>query len=370
MTRSALFAIRMPPTGMPITLCMPVLAALAALAAFASLTTGCAAPKAASDPSAAAATASGLPSDLPSRLPSWRSGPTRDAIVAFVDRVSDPASPDFVPEGERLAVFDNDGTLWAERPFYFQLAFAIDRVRELAPDRPEWRTQEPFRSAIEGDLDGLAASGEHGLLELVMATHAGMDSEAFAEEVEAWTSEATHPTLGRRYIECLYAPMLELLELLRSRGFTVAICSGGGTEFLRVLAEDLYGVPPELVVGSRIEMVYVPDGEPRIERRPAIAFVNDKTTKPIGIFERFGRRPILAVGNSDGDFAMLEWTTAGAGPRLGVLLHHTDADREFAYDRTSPVGRLDRGLDEADDRGWLLIDMAEDWDRVFAERSN
>lgn len=299
-------------------------------------------------------------------LPSWRVGPNRDAILAFIDRTTDPTSPDFVPVSDRLAVFDNDGTLWCEKPGYVQLAFAIDRVRALAPEHPEWRTQEPFRAAIEGDVAGIAATGEHGLLELVMASHAGMDSEEFAAAVEAWARDARHPTLGRRYVECVYAPMIELIALLRDRGFTVAICSGGGTDFMRVLSKDLYGIAPEDVVGSRIELAYVSDGgEPRIERRPAVDFINDKSGKPVGIFERFGRRPILAVGNSDGDFDMLEWTTSGDGPRLGVLLHHTDAAREFAYDRDSSVGRLDRGLDEGPERGWVIVDMQADWSTVF-----
>ena len=303
-------------------------------------------------------------------LPSWRSGEAREAILAFIDRTTDPTSPDFVPVSDRLAVFDNDGTLWCEKPGYIQLAFAIDRVRALAPEHPEWRTTEPFRSAIEGDVAGIAATGEHGLLELVMASHAGMDSEQFAAAVEAWAQDATHPTLGRRYVECVYAPMIELLELLREREFTVAICSGGGADFLRVLAEDLYGIPPEHVVGSRIELAYVADdGSTRIERRPGIAFINDKAGKPVGVFERFGRRPILAFGNSDGDFEMLEWTTSGDGPRLGVLLHHTDGAREFAYDRDSSVGGLDRGLDEGPERGWVIVDMQADWSDVFPRAS-
>jgi phosphoglycolate phosphatase-like HAD superfamily hydrolase len=328
---------------------------------FSGLHAGCGAP--ARDPVRSAELVSGP-------LPSWRDGGAREEILEFIDRTTDPTSADFVPASDRLAVFDNDGTLWCEKPAYIQLAFAIDRVRAMADEHPEWRTEEPFRSAIEGDFAGLAASGEHGVLELVMASHGGMDSEAFAAAVEAWAREATHPSLGRRYVECTYAPMLELLELLRSRGFTVAICSGGGADFLRVLSQDLYGLPPELVVGSRIGLEYVDDdGPPRIERRSEIDFLNDKAGKPVGIFERFGRRPILAVGNSDGDFEMLEWTTSGEGPRLGVLLHHTDAEREFAYDRTSPVGRLARGLDEASSRGWIVIDMTDDWSRVFAEPS-
>ena len=339
---------------------------LAATPLLVALAVGCDAPP--SDRAATAAT----PDTHAAVLPSWRPGPARDAILAFVDRTTDPASSDFVPRQGRLAVFDNDGTLWCEKPAYIQLAFAIDRVRSMAADHPEWRTQEPFRSAIEGDIAGLAAQGERGLLELLMASHADMDSEAFATAVEAWAKDATHPSLGRRYVECVYAPMIELLDLLRDRGFTVAICSGGGADFLRVLAEDLYGVPPELVIGSRIELAYVAaadDGAaveaPRIERRRGIGFINDRAGKPVGIFERFGRRPIIAVGNSDGDFEMLEWTTSGKGPRLGVLVHHTDGEREFAYDRGSSVGRLDRGLDEADARGWIVVDMADGWSQVF-----
>jgi phosphoglycolate phosphatase-like HAD superfamily hydrolase len=299
-------------------------------------------------------------------LPSWQAGPARTAIVAFVARVTDPSRPDFVPPAERIAVFDNDGTLWGEQPAYFQLAFAVDRVRELAPQQPEWRQQEPFASVLRGDLKGALAGGEQAILELVMASHAGLTTDEFATVASRWLATARHPTSGRRYRDMVYQPMLELLAYLRANGFKTFIVSGGGIEFLRVFAEEAYGIPPEQVVGSSIRTRYeVRPGGPAIARLPELDFIDDKAGKPVAINKFIGRRPILAVGNSDGDFEMLEWTTAGPGPRLGVIVHHDDAEREYAYDRSSPIGRLDRGLDEAATRGWIVVSMRTDWKSVY-----
>ncbi len=298
-------------------------------------------------------------------LPSWNDGAARTTIVEFVERVTNPQGPDFVPEAERIAVFDNDGCLWSEKPAYFQLLFIVDRVRALAPDHPEWASTQPFQAVLEGDMEALAASGEHGILELVMATHAGMTTAEFEAIAADWMATARHPTTGRPYTEMVFQPMLELLDYLRANGFKTFIVSGGGIEFMRPWTEMVYGIPPEQVVGSSIKTAYeVRDGEPVLVRKPELDFIDDKAGKPVGINSHIGRRPIAAFGNSDGDFQMLEWTTAGDGARLGVLVHHTDADREWAYDRDSHVGRLDRGLDEAADRGWVVIDMKNDWNTI------
>jgi len=300
-------------------------------------------------------------------LPSWNDGPAKRAIVQFVTDATTPGHPAFVPAAERIAVFDNDGALWSEQPMYFQLAFAIDRVRALAPAHPEWKDTQPFKAALEGDVKALAASGERGLLELVMATHAGITSDEFALVVREWAETARHPTLRRPYTELTYAPMRELLEYLRAGGFKTYIVSGGGVEFLRVFAEKLYGVPPEQVIGSSIKTRYeVRDGGPVIVRLPEIDFIDDKAGKPVGIHKFIGRRPIAAFGNSDGDFEMLEWTTSGPGRRLGLIVRHDDEVREFAYDRASAIGRLDRALDEAGRRGWVVVSMKTDWRVVFA----
>ena len=299
-------------------------------------------------------------------LPSWNEGEAKQAIFDFVVRVTDSASPDLVPEPERIAVFDNDGTLWSEQPMYFQLIFAIDRVKAMAPEHPEWQSQQPFKAVLEGDMETLAASGEHGILELVMATHAGMTTEEFETVATDWLATAKHPTTGRSYTEMVYQPMLELLDYLRANGFKTFIVSGGGIEFMRPWTEAVYGIPPEQVIGSSVKTAYeVRDGVPVIARLPELNFIDDKEGKPLGINSHIGRRPIAAFGNSDGDFQMLEWTTAGDGARLGVLIHHTDAEREWAYDRDSHIGRLDRGLDEASDRGWVVVSMKDDWGRIY-----
>jgi phosphoserine phosphatase len=300
-------------------------------------------------------------------LPSWQDTAAKANIVAFVKAVTEPGGKDFVPPADRIAVFDNDGTLWSEQPMYFQLAFALDRVKALAPQHPEWKNQPPFKAVLEGDMKALAETGEHGLLELVMATHAGNTSEEFARIVRDWVSTARHPKFNRPYTDLVFQPMLELLAYLRANGFKTYIVSGGGIEFLRVVAEELYGVPPEQVIGSSVKTKYeVRDGKPVIVRLPEIDFIDDKAGKPVGIHQFIGKRPIAAFGNSDGDFQMLEWTTSAPGARLGLIVHHDDAEREYAYDRKSPFGKLDHGLDEGPKRGWTLVSMKNDWKKVYA----
>ena len=302
-------------------------------------------------------------------LPSWNDGKTRQAIEAFVERVTTPGSADFVPPAERIAVFDNDGTLWSEQPMYVQLAFALDRVKVMAPEHPEWKDRAPFNAVLTGDLKALAAAGERGLMELVLATHAGMTADEFEKVVKDWIATAKHPVYQRPYTECVYQPMRELLEYLRANEFKTFIVSGGGIEFMRPWAEAVYGIPPEQVIGSSVKLKYeVRDGRPVLLRLPEIDFIDDKAGKPVGIHRQIGRRPIFAAGNSDGDFEMLEYTTAGEGARFGLLLHHTDGQRETAYDRQSPFGRLDKALDAAPQRGWTVIDMRQDWKQVFPDK--
>ena len=299
-------------------------------------------------------------------LPSWNDGAAKTRIVGFVESVTTPGSKDFVSADDRIAVFDNDGTLWSEQPIYFQLAFAMDRVRALAPQHPEWKTTEPFKAVLAGDMQGVAASGHKGVAQIVAASHAGNTTEEFEQIVKDWVETARHPKFKRRYDELVYQPMLELLEYLRANGFKTYIVSGGGIEFMRAFAERVYGIPPEQVIGSSIKTEYqVRDGKPVIARLPEIDFIDDKEGKPVGINKFIGRRPIMAFGNSDGDFQMLEWTTSGDGARLGAIVHHTDGEREYAYDRDSNIGRLVRGLDEAGKRGWLIIDMKNDWKTIY-----
>lgn len=299
-------------------------------------------------------------------LPSWNDTATRASIIDFVKRVTDPGSPDYVAVEDRVATFDNDGNLWAEQPAYYQLVFALDRLREMAPEHPEWREQQPFKAALAGDMKTLAASGERGLLELVMASHAGMSSDKFAHSVADWLATARHPRFDQPYNAMTYKPMRELLDYLAANGFSNYIVSGGGVAFMRVWATEAYNIPSQRIIGSRVALEYVSDDEgERVERQAKIAHINDKAGKPVGIQQHIGKRPIFASGNSDGDFQMLEWTTAGDGARFGLLLHHTDGEREWAYDRESHIGRLDRGLDEAEARGWTVIDMAQDWGQVF-----
>ena len=302
-------------------------------------------------------------------LPSWNDGPSKKALTSFVSRVSTEGSPEFVPQAERIAVFDNDGTLWAEQPMYFQLAFALDRVEALAPQHREWQTREPFKSVLAGDMKSVMAGGEHALLDIIAASHAGNTTVEFDQIVNDWVKTAKHPKTGRLYTEMVYQPMREVLDYLRANGFKTYIVSGGGVEFMRPWVDRVYGIPPEQVVGSRIKMKYeVRNGVPVIVRLAEIDLVDDKAGKPVGIQQAIGRRPTIAFGNSDGDFEMLEWTTTAPGPRLGVIVHHTDAEREWAYDRESSVGRLVRGLDEAAVRGWVVVDMKREWARIFPMR--
>lgn len=299
-------------------------------------------------------------------LPSWNDGASKKAVVTFVERVTKAGTPVFVAPAERIAVFDNDGTVWSEQPMYVQLAFALDRVKVLAPEHPEWKTTPPFSAALAGDLKALAESGEKGLLDLVMATHAGMTSDEFAAIATGWLARARHPRFGRPYTETVFQPMLELLAYLRANGFKTYIVSGGGVEMVRSFSEKVYGISPEQVVGSTIATEYrAKDGVPSIVRLPRVDSVDDKAGKPVGIQKFIGRRPILAFGNSDGDFEMLEWTTSGPAPRLGLIVRHDDAEREYAYDRKSPFGRLDRALDAAPSKGWTVVSMKDDWKAVF-----
>jgi hypothetical protein len=299
-------------------------------------------------------------------LPSWNDGEARQSIIDFVARVKKKESPDFVPPAERIATFDNDGTLWAEQPMYVQLLFAIDRVKALAPQHPEWKDKEPFASLLKGDVKNALAGGEHAILEIVMETHAGTTTEEFETIVKEWIATARHPTTKRPYTEMVYQPMLELLAYLRANDFKTFIVSGGGIEFMRPWTEEVYGIPPEQVVGSSIKTKFeMHDGKPILVRLPELDFMDDKQGKPIGINSHIGRRPIAAFGNSDGDLQMLQWTTAGEGPRFALYVHHTDAAREWAYDRDSSIGRLDKGLDEAMAKGWTVVDMKRDWKIIY-----
>ena len=302
-------------------------------------------------------------------LPSWNDGATKKSITDFVAKVTKEGSPDFVKPAERIAVFDNDGTLWAEQPMYFQLLFAIDRVKALAPQHPEWKDNEPFASLLKGDAKGALAGGEHAILEIVMATHAGMTTEAFEAAVKDWMKTTRHPKFQRPYTECVYQPMLAVLSYLRASGFKTFIVSGGGVEFMRAFAEATYGFPPEQVVGSSgVVKFEMKDGKPALIKEPKVEFIDDGPGKPVGINRFIGRRPIMAFGNSDGDLQMLQYTTAGEGPRFALIVHHTDADREFAYDRQSHIGKLDKALDEATAKGWTVVDMRKDWNAVFPRK--
>jgi hypothetical protein len=299
-------------------------------------------------------------------LPSWNEGGAKTAIQEFVGRVTRPGGPDHVELADRVAVFDNDGTLWVEHPIYVQMAFALDRVKTLAPQHPEWKDTQPFKAALDGDLKALAQFGTRGVAELITATHAGMTTTEFATIVTDWLATARHPRFQRPYTELIYQPMLELLAYLRANGFKTFIVSGGGIEFLRPWSERVYGVPPAQVVGSSIETKFeMRDGRPELMRLPAIDFVDDGSGKPVGINAHIGRRPIAAFGNSDGDLEMLQWTTLGGGPGFGLIVHHTDAEREFAYDRNTSIGRLDRALDAAASNRWTVVDMKKDWKRIF-----
>jgi phosphoserine phosphatase len=299
-------------------------------------------------------------------LPSWNDGSTKKAVLAFVAAVTDKNGSDYVPPAERIAVFDNDGTLWVEYPMYTQVLFIFDRVKQLASAHPEWKTKQPFKALLEGDMKTVGASGEKGLLEMAMATHSGMTAAEFEKTVTKWLATNKQSKFKRLYTECVYQPQLELLAYLRANGFKTFICSGGGIQFMRPMTEKTYGIPPEQVVGSSVVSEFqVKNGKPVLVRMPKIDFVNDKAGKPVGIYEHIGRRPILAFGNSDSDMQMIEYTMAGEGRRMGLFVHHTDADREYAYDRKSHVGTLDKALDNADAKGWIIVDMKNDWKEVF-----
>lgn len=298
-------------------------------------------------------------------LPSWYAGPAKDAIINHVKCATNDGCPLYVPPQERIAVFDNDGTLWSEQPAYFQLLFALDRVKALAPQHPEWKTEQPFKAALENDLNTLADSGKAGLLKILAVTHSGMTTDEFADTVRDWIKTARHPEKKVPYTKLVYQPMLEVLNYLRANGFKTYIVSGGGVDFLRVWAEDVYGIPPEQVIGSRIKVkLEQRDGKPVLVRLAEIDFINDKEGKPVGIHRYIGRAPVIAFGNSDGDLPMLQWTDRKENT-LKVIVHHTDAQREYAYDRDSHIGQLDKALKEAQAKGWTIINMQRDWKRIY-----
>jgi len=301
-------------------------------------------------------------------LPSWNAGKTKQAIIQFVEDVTQQGGPHYVAPEARIATFDNDGTLWVEYPMYTQALFAFDRVKALAPQHPEWKTTQPFKGVLEGDMKAVGATGMKGLMEIVMATHSGMTAAEFEQEVSNWLATTKQQKFKRLYTELIYQPQLELLDYLRANGFKTFIVSGGGIAFMRPNSEKIYGIPPEQVVGSSVVAEFqVKDGKPALVRMPKIDFINDKAGKPVGIYEHIGRRPILAFGNSDSDMQMIEYTLAGEGHRLGLFVHHTDAEREYAYDRKSHVGTLDKALDNAAASGWIIVDMKTDWKKVFPE---
>jgi phosphoglycolate phosphatase-like HAD superfamily hydrolase len=302
-------------------------------------------------------------------LPSWNDGPVKKAIIEFVAAVTDETGKDFVKPADRIATFDNDGTLWVEYPMYTQVLFAFDRVKQLAPQHPEWKTKQPFKALLEGDMKTVGASGMKGLMEIIVATHSGMTAAEFERTVSVWLATHKQSTFNRLYTECVYQPQLELLAYLRTKGFKTFIVSGGGIQFMRSMSKQAYGIPPEQVVGSSVVTKFqIKDGKPVLVRMPTIGFVNDKAGKPVGIYQHIGRRPILAFGNSDSDMQMIQYTLAGEGRRLGLFVHHTDADREYAYDRDSHVGTLDKALDQADANGWIIVDMKNDWNAIFPEK--
>ena len=302
----------------------------------------------------------------PDPLPSWNAGKTKQAIIQFVEDVTQQGGPHYIAPEARIATFDNDGTLWVEYPMYTQVLFAFERVKKLAPQHPEWKTKQPFKALLEGDMKTVGASGMKGLMEIVLATHSGMTATEFAEEAGTWLRTTEHPKFKRPYVKAIYQPQLELLIYLRANGFKTFIASGGGIAFMRPITEEAYGIPPEQVIGSSVVSEFqVKDGKAELMRMPKIDFVNDKGGKPVGIYEHIGRRPILAFGNSDSDMQMIEYTMGGEGRRLALFVHHTDADREFAYDRKSHVGTLDKALDQASANGWVIVDMKKDWKVVF-----
>ena len=299
-------------------------------------------------------------------LPSWNEGGTKQSIINYVESVTDESSADFIPESDRIATFDNDGTLWSEQPAYFQLFFAMDRIKQMASDHPEWEDEEPFSSVLANDLEGLSKQGLEGLLKVVMVSHSGMESTEFKTQVKEWSASAMHPTKKKLYKDLVYQPMLELLSYLNEKGFKVYIVSGGGTDFMRAFVTEIYGIPTEHIIGSRISTEFkMTDGKPGIYRLPELEFIDDKEGKPLNIEKIIGKKPVFAAGNSDGDLAMLQWTASNSHKNFVLYLHHTDSIREWAYDRESHIGRLDKGLDEASQKGWTVVDMANDWEVVY-----
>lgn len=305
-------------------------------------------------------------------LPSWNEGPNKKAILDFVEKTTKEGSSGFIPVSERIACFDNDGTLWSEQPLYFQLAYALDQVKLMASEHPEWKTQQPFQSILEGRPEAAMAGGEKALMKLVMATHANMTSDEFQSKVSQWIKTAKHPKTGKRYTEMVFQPMLELINYLKGNEYQVFIVSGGGVDFMRVWATEAYGIPGHQIIGSSVEAKYeaTENGAPQVVKLPQLNFNDDKAAKPVGIWQHIGKRPVFAFGNSDGDYEMLQWTTTAAGyPRFGGIVHHTDAEREWAYDRESPIGRLSKGLDDAGKYNWVLVDMKTDWKLVYPENN-
>lgn len=299
-------------------------------------------------------------------LPSWNEGTSKQSIIDFVTKTTEEGNPDFVQVEDRIACFDNDGCLWSEQPMYFQLAFAIDRVKALAPEHPEWKTKQPFKALLEGDMKTVMAGGEHALLQIVMTTHSGMTTDEFKQKVKDWLATATHPKTGKHYNEMIYQPMVELLHYLRNNGYKTFIVSGGGVDFMRAWAEDAYGTSPDQVIGSSGKVKYeVVDGKGVLIKLPELSFIDDKEGKPEGIHQYIGKRPVFTAGNSDGDYAMLQYTSTGSGPRFGMIIHHTDSIREVAYDRQSSIGHLEKGLDDAAQYNWTVIDMMHDWKEVY-----
>jgi hypothetical protein len=300
-------------------------------------------------------------------LPSWNEGKSKQAIIDFVSKTITEGSKDFIPVADRIAVFDNDGTLWSEKPIPFQLYFVIDRIKELAPQHPEWKTTQPYKALLEGDLKTALAGGEHELLELLMATHAGITTDEFEKAVKDWMISAKHPVTGKHFNEMIYQPMLELLEYLRANQYKPFIVSGGGIDFMRVWTEQAYGIPPYQIIGSSVKVKYEvgDNGKPFLLKLPELNFNDDKEDKPVGIHQHIGKRPVFAAGNSDGDYAMLQYTSTGNGPHFGLFVHHTDAQREFAYDRELGLARLNKGLDDAAKYGWIIVDMKKDWKKIY-----
>lgn len=299
-------------------------------------------------------------------LPSWNEGGSKQSILDFVRKTTTEGSPDYIPEVDRIAVFDNDGTLWSEQPMYFQLAYAIDYIKKEAPNQPDWKSKEPFKSVVSGDLEAVMKGGEKALVEMIMVSHAGMTTSEFEKSVSAWLETAKHPKTGKAFDQMIYQPMVELLEYLRANGYKTFIVSGGGIDFMRVWAEKAYGIPPYQVIGSSIKAKYESvDGVPVITKLPELNFIDDKEGKPVGIYQHIGKRPVFAAGNSDGDYAMLEYTSKGDGPRLGMIIHHTDSVREYAYDKDSPIGHLSKSLDDAPKNKWVIVNMKTDWKVIF-----